>query len=79
MIVRENPDELTSRAEEVETSKAYIDVNHIEPEKWGPHLVDYDWYAFCQALHKGIEGEDWEEMYESHKEMSRAGGSKEAT
>ena len=29
-------DELTSRAEEVETSKACIDVNHIEPEKWGP-------------------------------------------
>ena len=23
-------------------------------------LVDSDWYAFCQALYKGIEGEDWE-------------------
>ena len=60
LIVRESPDELTLRAEEVETSKALIDINHIEPERWGPPLVDADWYAFCQALYKGIEGEDWE-------------------
>ena len=33
--LRESPDELTSRAEEVNTSNAYIDVNHIEPERWG--------------------------------------------
>ena len=25
---------LTSRAEEVNTSKAYTDVNHIKPERW---------------------------------------------
>ena len=35
-------------------------------------MVDYDWYAFCQALYKGIEGEDWGEMYDAYKEMSRA-------
>ena len=74
VIVRESPDELTLRAEEVKTSKALINVDHIEPERWGPLLVDADWYAFCQALYKGIEGEDWEEMYESYKEMSRAVG-----
>ena len=34
VIVRDSLDELTSRAEEVGTSKAYTDVNHIEPEKW---------------------------------------------
>ena len=60
MIVRETPDKLTFRAEEVVTSKALIDVNHIEPGRWGPPLADADWYAFCQALYKGIEGEDWE-------------------
>ena len=48
-------------------------------QKDGPSLVDADWYAFCQALYKGIEGEDWEEMYESYKEMSRAVQGKEAT
>ena len=74
VTVRESPDELTLRAEEVETSKALINVNHIEPERSGPPLVDADWYAFCQALYRGIEGEDWEEMYESYKEMSGAVG-----
>ena len=77
VIVRESPEELTLRAEEVNTSKALINVNHIEPERWVPSLVDADWYAFCQALYKGIEGEDWEEMYESYKEMSRAVGVRE--
>ena len=72
VIVRESPDEFTLRAEEVGTSKALINVDRIEQARWGPPLVDVDWYAFCQALHKGIEGEDWGDMYESHKEMSRA-------
>ena len=62
------------------TWKALIDdVNHIKLERWGPPLVDADWCAFCQALYKGIEGKDWEEMYDSHKEMSKAlGGKKKA-
>ena len=51
-----------------------IDVNHTEPERWCPPLVDADWYAFCQAFYTGIGGEDWEEMYDSYKEMSRAVG-----
>ena len=49
---------MTLRAEEVNTLKALINVDHIEPEGWGPRLVDADWYALCQALYKGIEGED---------------------
>ena len=56
------------------TSKALITVNHIEPERWALPLVDADWYVFCRALYKGIEGEDWEEMYDPYKEMSRAVG-----
>ena len=36
VTVRESPDELTLSAEEVKTSKALIDVNHIEPERWVP-------------------------------------------
>ena len=76
VIVRENSDALTLRAEEVGTSKALVNVDHIEQERWGPHLGDADWYALCQALYKGIEGTDWEEMYLSCKEMSRAVGVK---
>ena len=62
VIVRENADELTLRAEEVRTLKALVNVDHIEKERWSPPLVDADRYAFCQALYKGIEGEDWEEI-----------------
>ena len=32
VTIRESPDELTLRAEEVNTSKAYVDVNHIKPK-----------------------------------------------
>ena len=35
----------------MKTSKALVNVNHIEPDRWGPPLVDADWYAFCQALY----------------------------
>ena len=39
-------------------------------------LVDADWHPFCQAIYKGIEGEDWEELYDCHKETSKAAGVK---
>ena len=39
-------------------------------------LVDADWYTFCQALFKGIEGEDREDMSYTYKVMSRAVGVK---
>ena len=66
MQVRASPDEITLRADEVL-------VNHIAKERWVPPLVGADWHAFCQALyHKGNEGEDWREWYDSYKEMSRA-------
>ena len=54
---------------EAGTPKAHANADHIEKERWSPSLVYYDWYAFCQALKKGIGGEDWED-----KEMSRAMG-----
>ena len=54
MTVRESPDELTLQAEEVGTWKTHINVDHKEKERWGLPLVDYDWYAFCQALYKGV-------------------------
>ena len=39
----------TLRAEEVGTWKSYINVDHKAKERWGPHLVDAGWHAFCQA------------------------------
>ena len=58
------------------TWKSYINVDHIAKERWSPPLVDTDWHAFFQALYKGIEGEDWRELYDAYKEMSRAVGVK---
>ena len=37
----------------------------------GRRLADADWHAFCQAIYKGIEGEEWEELYCHNREMSR--------
>ena len=54
------------------TFKALIDVDHIEPETWGPPLVDADWYAFWQALYKGIEGEDWAVGVKKPQEAQKA-------
>ena len=78
VTIRESPEEPTSRAEAVNTLKAYIDVDHIEQERCCPPLVDAGWHAFCQALYKGIEGEHWGEMYEAHKALSKALGVKRA-
>ena len=72
VTVRESPDQLTLTAEEVGTWKSYTNVHHIAKERWGPPLVDADWHAFCQALYKDIEGEDWGELHDAYKDTSRA-------
>ena len=42
-------------------------------------FVDADWHASCQALFQGIDEEDWEELCDAYKGMSRAVRSQEAT
>ena len=76
MIVRESPDELTLRAEEVGTLNVCANVDHMERERWGPPWRITTGVPSCQALYEGIEGEDWEDTYFSYKEMSRAVGVK---
>ena len=61
------------------TQRAFINTEHVEFERWGPLLVDADWHAFCQAMFKGIEGKEWEELYCHFREMSRAGGAKKSS
>ena len=65
---------MTLRTEDVGSKKACINVDHIAEDICGPPLVDADWRAFCQAIYKGIEGRDWEELNEHYIEMSRAAG-----
>ena len=72
MSIREGPEELTLRTEEVRSKKSCANVDHIAQDRWRPLLVDADWHAFCQAMYEGIEGRGWEELYDHCKEMSRA-------
>ena len=72
--IREGADELTLRADEVGTQWVFINAEHVEFERWRPPLVDADWRAFCQAIYKGIEGEEWEELYCHCRGMSKATG-----
>ena len=72
--MRQGPEELTLRTEEVGSQKACINVDHIAEDRWGPPLADADWHAFCQAIYKGIEGSDCGKLYEHYKELSRAAG-----
>ena len=59
--------ELIVRAEEVGSSRAFIDTTHVGAEHRGAPLVDADCHAFCQVIYKGIEGQDWDTMYHSCK------------
>ena len=75
-VLREGADDLTLRAEELDTLKACINVDHNEENKWRPPLVDADWYPFCQAVYKGIEGKESEELYFHYREMSKGAGAR---
>ena len=37
--------------------RTFIDTLNVGDNRWGPPLVDEDWLASYQAIHKGIEGE----------------------
>ena len=39
--IREGPEELTLRAEEVGSQKACVNVGHITENRWGPPLVPF--------------------------------------
>ena len=66
--IREGASELTLRADEVGTLKAFINIDHIENDRWVPPLVDANWQ----------EGEDWEELCCHYREMSKATGARKS-
>ena len=75
-VLREGADDLTLRAEEINTQKACINVDHIYEKLWGPPSADADWHAFCQAIYKGVEGSEWRELYHHYRDLSKAAGAK---
>ena len=72
--IRERAGEFTSRADKVGTQRADINMKHIEVQRWRPPLVDADWHAFCQAVYRGIEGKEWDELHYHCRELSQAAG-----
>ena len=58
------------------TLRDFINIDHIEFDRWAPPLFDADWHAFFQAMYKGIEGEEWEELYCHYRDTSKAKGAK---
>ena len=54
--IKEGPEELTLRTEEVGSPQACINLDHIAEDRWRPPLVDADWHDFCQAIYRGVEG-----------------------
>ena len=76
-VTGEGAEELTFRAEEVCSRRTLIDTTHVEAMRWGFPLVDADWYAFCQAIYQGIEGQTWETLFHYHcKDLHQAVGTK---
>ena len=74
VLVRESPDELTLRAEEVGTQKPCINVDHIAKERWGPPLVMLTGKPSARRCTKASKEKDWQDTYEGYKEMSGAVG-----
>ena len=58
-VVREGADELTLRRGEEGTQRSFTNTTNAGDNRWWPPLVDEDWHAICQAILKGIEGEEW--------------------
>ena len=44
-------------------------------EEVGVRRINTDWYAFCEAIYQGIEGQEWETMYH-YKDLQPAVGTK---
>ena len=64
--------ELTLRAEEAGARRNFIDTTHVEDHRWRPPQVDANSHAFCQAIHQGIEGQEWEALYDHSEELHQA-------
>ena len=61
--VGEGAEELTPPRGEEGGLRTFIDTTKVGDCRWGPSLVHEDWHAICQAIFKGIEGEEWERLF----------------
>ena len=75
-VIREGADELTLQAHEVGVRRTCIDTAYVVDHRWEPPVVDADWHAFCQAVYRGTEGQEWQAMYYHYKELHQTAKSK---
>ena len=69
--VRAEVHEMTFRKGEEGTPRSFIDIAHVQVGRWRPPLVDEDWHAVCQAIHQGVGGAQWENLYCRFVEMNK--------
>ena len=55
-----------------------IDTTNVKDSRLGPPLVMRTDMPFCQAIYSGVEGSEWENMYNKHAELHRAVSHKKA-
>ena len=66
-VLEEGADDLTLKAEELDTLNACINVDHIEENKWRPPLL---------TQIGTLSAKEWEELYFNHGEVSWAAGAR---
>ena len=67
--VPEGVDEVTLRRGEDGALRSCINTAKVEASRLGPPLVDADWHAVCQAIYRGVEGAEWENLFKKFVEM----------
>ena len=73
-VLREGAGDLTLRAD---TLKACINVDHIGETCWDRLWWTWSGTLFAKQL-KGIEGSEWEDLYDPYRDMRKAAGSKKS-
>ena len=73
VVVREGADELPLRAHEEGHLRSFIDTTNVgDKKRWELPLVDEDWHAICWAVYNGVEGPEWQAMYQQCEELHQA-------
>ena len=71
-VIEEGVDELTLREGEEGMQRSFIDTTNPGDSRWRSPLEDEDWDAVCQAIYKGVEGAERENLYHKFLEMNKA-------
>ena len=68
-IIRVAVGEKALRTGEEGMLRMCINTTSVVDDSWGPRLVGEDWHAVCQAIYRGVEGAEWETLYNKFVDM----------